>query len=69
LFTNAIEWASYLLNLGAGATRSPLASRGTSLPKRSSRSSRSRPTRALSNDRQEMDVDLLVRDARIVVPD
>ena len=32
LFTNAIEWAGYLLNLGTGATGSLLAALGTSLP-------------------------------------
>jgi cation:H+ antiporter len=32
LFTNAIEWAGYLLNLGSGATGSLLAALGTSLP-------------------------------------
>jgi cation:H+ antiporter len=32
LFTNAIEWAGYLLNLGTGATGSLLAAIGTSLP-------------------------------------
>ena len=32
LFTNAIEWAGYLLKLGTGATGSLLAALGTSLP-------------------------------------
>ncbi|MFZ0918854.1 MAG: sodium:calcium antiporter [Candidatus Dormiibacterota bacterium] len=32
LFTNAIEWAGHLLNLGTGATGSLLAALGTSLP-------------------------------------
>ncbi|MGC8460515.1 MAG: sodium:calcium antiporter [Candidatus Dormibacteria bacterium] len=32
LFTNAIEWAGYLLHLGEGATGSLLAALGTSLP-------------------------------------
>jgi cation:H+ antiporter len=32
LFTNAIEWAGYMLNLGTGATGSLLAALGTSLP-------------------------------------
>jgi len=32
LFTNAIEWAGYVLNLGTGATGSLLAALGTSLP-------------------------------------
>ena len=32
LFTNAVEWAGYLLNLGTGATGSLLAALGTSLP-------------------------------------
>jgi cation:H+ antiporter len=32
LFTNAIEWAGYVLNLGSGATGSLLAALGTSLP-------------------------------------
>jgi len=32
LFTNAIEWAGYHLNLGTGATGSLLAALGTSLP-------------------------------------
>jgi cation:H+ antiporter len=32
LFTNAIEWAGFLLNLGSGATGSLLAALGTSLP-------------------------------------
>ena len=32
LFTNAIEWAGHLLNLGSGATGSLLAALGTSLP-------------------------------------
>ena len=32
LFTNAIEWAGYRLNLGTGATGSLLAALGTSLP-------------------------------------
>jgi cation:H+ antiporter len=32
LFTNAIEWAGHMLNLGSGATGSLLAALGTSLP-------------------------------------
>lgn len=32
LFTNAIEWAGHILNLGSGATGSLLAALGTSLP-------------------------------------
>jgi len=32
LFTNAIEWAGHMLNLGTGATGSLLAALGTSLP-------------------------------------
>ena len=32
LFTNAIEWAGFQLNLGTGATGSLLAALGTSLP-------------------------------------
>ena len=32
LFTNAIEWAGHMLNLGSGATGSLLAAIGTSLP-------------------------------------
>ena len=32
LFTNAVEWAGYLLKLGTGATGSLLAALGTSLP-------------------------------------